>query len=534
MFSSVISSTISGVNAVLVNVETDVSNGMPCFTMTGIPSTEVRESGDRVRTAIRNSGYRLPALRIVINLSPAGVRKTGTALDLPIAVGILASAGVISATCITEYLIVGELGLDGRLHSVNGVLASVVSAQAQNIKKCIVPFSNIKEAAQMENMQVYGADTLSEVVDIINKNWDIDDEQNIKCNIKACADGNKIETSFSGAQGYPENDDKDFSEVYGQYAAKRAALIAAAGRHNLLFIGPPGSGKTMLASRIPGIMPLPDRKEALEISKIYSVAGLLEGNQGIKKDRPFRAPNNNITRAGLVGGGRLPAPGEVTLAHRGVLFLDELPLYNTEVLESLRIPLEKHEICVMRNGNITVFPADFLFIAAMNPCKCGYYPDRNRCHCTDIELARYAGRLSRPLLDRFDMSVRVDKPKYDEISQVKRNNSGMTSQDMRKMVTAAVRHQQERFAADTHSKITYNGMMSSAQIKKYCHLNSECNEYIKNIYEKYNMSARGYHKVIKVARTIADLEEKDEIEIQHLMEACVYKSIDMEGEGYHG
>ncbi len=541
MFSNVISSTISGVNAVLVNVETDVSNGMPSFTITGIPSTEVRESTDRVRTAIRNSGYKIPVLRIVINLSPAGVRKSGTALDLPIAVGILSSAGIISCDTLEQYLIIGELGLNGSIHSVNGVLASVITAQAHNIKKCIVPLSNVKEARQVDNMQIYGAATLSEVVNIINEETDYHSTP-----ITGETKENTLSSSSVAAYG-------DFNEIYGQYSAKRASLIAAAGRHNLLFIGPPGSGKTMLASRIPGIMPQPDKKETMEISRIYSVAGLLDGERGIKRDRPFRAPHNNITRAGLVGGGSIPVPGEVTLAHRGVLFLDELPLYNTEVLESLRIPLEKHEISVMRKGCVTVFPADFLFIAAMNPCKCGYYPDRNRCHCTDIELAQYAGRLSRPLLDRFDMSVRVDKPKYDEIAQLKKDDSRISSDEMRKMVTKAVKIQQERFTKenkyedniirdnilkDNDSKGTttniYNGMMTPFQIKKYCKLNKECTEYIRTIYDKYNMTARGYHKLLKVARTIADLDGKDNIEIGHIMEACIYRSIDTEGEGYHG
>lgn len=507
MYTKAISSVLLGVQACLVRVEADVSKGIPYFAMTGVLSTEVREAGERIRTAIRNVGYTLSSVRVIINVAPAGVRKAGTNLDLPMALTILAGMGHIPRERLEEFLIMGELGLDGSINPISGVLPAVIKAREKGITSCIVPAGNYTEANIITNMKVYAAENLCDALYVLNH--DIP---------PIISEKKKTDKRIVNQT--------DFSDIKGQYAAKRATMIAAAGRHNLLYIGPPGSGKSMLAERTPGILPPISEEESIEISGIYSAAGLFGQDGGLMEERPFRNPHHTISKAGLLGGGRYPKPGEITLSHGGVLFLDELPLFSTEVIESLRIPLEQKKLKIVRNGQALEFPADFVLFAAMNPCKCGYFPDRNRCCCTELEISRYMGKISRPLLDRFDMTIRVDRPRYEQLT--KNTMENLDTATMRDAVLRAADIQKERYKG---TKIHSNADLSARNVKKYCKIDDEGEDFLKKIYDSCHMSARGYHKLLKTARTIADLEEMEEITMTHLSEAVAYRSIDARREG---
>ena len=504
MYSEVFSVTMAGLEAIIVNVETDAGDGLPYFEMSGYLASQVRESKDRVRVAIKNSGIELRPERIVVNISPADVRKAGTGFDLPIAVGILAANGIIDSSNLKNTVVLGELSLDGKVNGVKGVMPSVMAAVERGFTSCIIPACNSNEGSMIDGINVYGVESLRQLIDFLNGNTDM---QALTYQGIAVSEHN----------GYQI----DFADIKGQMAAKRASMIAAAGMHNILYVGPPGSGKTMMAKRMPTIMPALESDEIMELTKIYSVAGCL--NDGIlMNERPFRAPHHSVTRAGLLGGGSVPRPGEITLATKGVLFLDELTEFPQAILESLRQPLEDRKIRIVRAAAEYIYPADFMLVAAMNPCKCGYYPDRTRCFCTEHDILRYMGRISQPIWDRFDLNVKVNKVEFSMLSQDEEDNdSQMTSEQMRSFIGRARDIQKDRFKNDN---IHFNSQMSSRQVKKYCGLGNREKDIMEKAYCTFNMTARGYEKVLKTARTIADMEGEENIAVSHLSEAISYRN----------
>jgi magnesium chelatase family protein len=504
MFSKAYSAAIHGIDGLIVSVEADVSDGLPIFDMVGLLGSEVKEARERVRIALKNSGYMLPAKRITVNLSPADIRKEGTAFDLPVAIAILTAFGHISEESLKDFLIIGELSLNGNINRINGILPIVYSAKQQGFKKCIVPRDNAKEGAVVDGMLTYGAATLSEAVELLNGNSQAASEY---------VDVSELFKDNSTGEAV------DFSEVAGQLAAKRAIEIAVAGMHNILMIGPPGSGKTMLAKRIPTIMPELTFNESMEISKIYSIAGLMD-QQALVTKRPFRNPHHTITTTALVGGGAIPKPGEISLAHLGVLFLDELPEFQKNTIEVLRQPLEEKSVTIARLNASYRYPAGFMLVAAMNPCSCGFYPDRNRCNCSVNMVKRYLGRISQPLLDRFDISIEALQMSYKDLNmQQKQENS----ETIRLRVSKARQIQLDRYKGQD---IYFNSQLTPRSLKKYCHLDIKEQTLLEEAFIKMNLSARAYHRILKVARTIADLDGSDRINTRHISEAICYRSLD--------
>ena len=502
MYAKTNSMSIRGIDGIPVSVEVDISTGLPEFSLVGDLSPEVREARERVKTALRNSGIDIPSKRITINLAPADLRKEGTAFDLAIALGILSAMEVLDSEKLKRVVIVGELNLDGNVCPVPGVLPMVIAAKEENFSACVVPEANAFEAAMVEGIKIIPANNLLDVITMFQKGHPIKyfDSQSLK---------NKDETY-----------DVDFSEVNGQLTMRRAAEVAAAGMHNILFIGSPGSGKTMIARRIPTILPDLTCEEALEVTRIYSVSGLTSAASPIKKARPFRSPHHTISSASLIGGGKNPKPGEVSLADRGVLFLDELPEFQKNVLESLRQPLEDRRVSVVRINGSNTFPANIMLCSAMNPCRCGYYPDRNKCQCSESEVRRYMQRISRPLLDRIDICVEAPPVGYRDLESKSVNES---SAEIRKRVKDAWDIQGERFKG---TNVIFNSQMKPSLIKKYCKLEKEDETMMESAFEKMNLSARGYHRILKVARTIADLAGSENVKRGHLLEALSYRSIE--------
>lgn len=505
MFGKVITAAICGMDSCKVEVEADVSEGMPTFSMVGFLASEVKEAQDRVRTALKNAGVGLPAKRITVNLAPADVRKSGSGFDLPIAVAVLTAMGYIPQDSLGGILIIGELSLNGTINGIHGVMEIVSSAAGYGCHTCLVPEKNVREGSMIQGIRVLGAANLHQVLKFL---WGNEPLKEIPINIEEIrSEQQKIS-------------DVDFAEIQGQKVLRRACEVAVAGMHNLLMVGPPGAGKTMTAKRIPTILPTASIPEMLEISKIYSIAGQLPEEVGLITKRPFRAPHHTVTPIALAGGGRKPKPGEVSLAHRGVLYLDELPEFQSSTLEILRQPMEEGKVSISRNTGNYLFPAEFMLVASMNPCKCGYYPDRNRCTCSKREVKRYLNHISQPLLDRIDICVEAKPVLYEELISSKR---GESSASIRERVTAAQQIQAERYRGTNYR---FNSELGISAVKKYCVLGGEERELMEETFIKLELTARAYCKILKVARTIADLNGSEGIGQEHLAEAICYRSVD--------
>ncbi len=501
MFCSVLSGGVRGVDSFPVHVETDISNGMPCFDMVGYIGSEVREAKDRVRTALKNAGFTLPVARITVNLSPGDIKKSGTGYDLPVALSILSCMEVLDAGSLHDVFIAGELSLSGQVCATKGILPMLLRARRDGIKRCIIPAANSGEGSVVEGMEIYTVTDLSETVAFLLGQKSL------------CPLVSHLKEDLMADRDY----EHDFSRIRGQKMARRGAEIAAAGLHNLIMMGPPGAGKTLIAKCIPSIMPPLSEDECLEVSSIYSVRGALSSDEPLITRRPFVAAHSSSTDISLVGGGLVPRPGAVSLAHKGVLFLDEIPEFSRKALEALRQPLEDGVVHITRNRDICSFPADFMLVAAMNPCPCGNWPDMNRCTCDEARRSRYLSKISGPFLDRMDICIVAEKVSPFDIQS---REQPECSASIRQRIVTAHTIQKKRF---TGLSISFNSQMGNHEIEQFCRLTPPREELMKQMAAKYEMSARTYYRVLKVARTIADLSGQNDIGDDAILEAVRLK-----------
>ena len=515
MYSKTFCVAVQGIEGHMVQIEADISDGLPVFSLVGDLSSETKEAKERVRVALQNTGFRFPPRRVTVNLSPADIRKDGTGYDLAIAVAVLSAYGYISKSDFSNILLIGELSLEGEVRPLSGVLPMVYGALSQGVSYCILSSENQEEASVVSEMNVIGVKKLREVIDLLEEDM---------------LDNHVYRGQHNGESVWETG--ADFKEVLGQETARRAAEVAAAGMHNLLLIGPPGSGKSMIAGRMSGILPTMTFEEQMEISQIYSVAGLLSGETPLVRRRPFRSPHHTATQRALIGGGTYPRPGEISLASGGVLFLDELPEFERNTLEVLRQPLEDGWVNVSRLRGSCRYPAHTLLMAAMNPCRCGWYPDRSKCSCTPGQVRRYLGRISRPLLDRIDICTETMPLEYRHLEwkEGDRRCEPESSDIIRRRVEQA---QKLQFARYRNESFCHNSDLTPHKIREYCVMSAQAAEYLKDIFQKMEFSARAYHKILKVGRTIADLAGSETIGQEHIAEAVFYRSIDRRywGEG---